>query len=33
MGRAGREVLDVHGPVNVVDRLQRAVALLPTPAG
>ena len=33
MGRAGREVLDVHGPVNGVDRLQRAVALLPTPAG
>jgi len=33
MGRAGREVLDVHGPLSGVERLQRAVALLPTPAG
>lgn len=33
MGRAGRDVLDVHGPARGVERLERAVALLPTPAG
>lgn len=33
MGRAARDVLDVHGPARGVERLERAVALLPTPAG
>lgn len=32
MGRARRDVLDVCGPVEGVDRLERAVRLLPPPA-
>lgn len=32
MGRARRDVLDVHGPVHGVDRLARGVALLSPPA-
>lgn len=32
MGRAGRDALSVRGPREGVQRLERAVSLLPTPA-